>query len=582
MQPLAGGLDATYVEPIKSALSIWMPRALALLCGLVYLWRIRRGVRTSAPGLDRDAGLLLAGLVLLAWSNRFMQDDAFISFRYAANLVHGFGPVWNPGQERVEGYTNPLWMLLMTIPIALGRDPVLFAYLAGLLCFGCTLAQVHQLARRVLPWPPAGPLAMLLLGANFSFSAYATGGLETQLQAALLVTVANGIAALGAGRWSRLRLLGISVAAAAAVLTRPDSLLPVGVLAAWLVGTVPLHRDGAAPRRSPGDWLTLFLPAAAILGAFAAWKLSFYGELLPNTYYAKAAHLVSPFDGARYVIFFCTEYGVTVALFLLLAEARRFLVPKSLLFPLAAIVALWFVYVVRIGGDFMEFRAVIPIVPFLSVLMVAALSPLFELRRAYGLAVVAFLLVSSAIHGAAFQGRGPIEPIHGLHGHLTLGRWCASGQALGRVFGGRDPAVTIATTAAGAIPFYSGLPTVDMYGLSDREVARSGHAVGRRPGHQRVATLAYLKEKGVNLVVGHPKIVLRSEPDIPYTMENAVFTMAEREEVPLPESSRVIELPLDEQHALHLLYLMPSPAVDRVIEQLHLRTFPIDRTNHGM
>src|ERR1700682_3186644 len=49
-------------------------------------------------------------------------DDAMISMRYARNLAHGYGLVWNPGGERVEGYTNPLWVLFMAmvhfLPIA--------------------------------------------------------------------------------------------------------------------------------------------------------------------------------------------------------------------------------------------------------------------------------------------------------------------------------------------------------------------------------------------------------------------------------------------------------------------------------
>src|SRR4028118_1360069 len=42
-------------------------------------------------------------------------DDAMISMRYAWNLSHGSGLVWNPG-EYVEGYTNPLMTLLMSLP----------------------------------------------------------------------------------------------------------------------------------------------------------------------------------------------------------------------------------------------------------------------------------------------------------------------------------------------------------------------------------------------------------------------------------------------------------------------------------
>jgi len=62
--------------------------------------------------------LLLLGLAFMAWSNRFIQDDAFISFRYADNFVQGNGLVWNPG-EKVEGYTNFLWTILISIPLYL-------------------------------------------------------------------------------------------------------------------------------------------------------------------------------------------------------------------------------------------------------------------------------------------------------------------------------------------------------------------------------------------------------------------------------------------------------------------------------
>lgn len=55
--------------------------------------------------------LLLAALLILAWKNRFIQDYAFISFRYAYNLAHGQGLVWN-SDDSIEGYTNFLWLLM--------------------------------------------------------------------------------------------------------------------------------------------------------------------------------------------------------------------------------------------------------------------------------------------------------------------------------------------------------------------------------------------------------------------------------------------------------------------------------------
>ena len=78
---------------------------------------------------------LVAVLVFLALLNRFIQDDAFISFQYARNLVEGNGLTFNPG-ERVEGYTNFLWTLLISAGVAIGAEPILWSYVLGLCFFG--------------------------------------------------------------------------------------------------------------------------------------------------------------------------------------------------------------------------------------------------------------------------------------------------------------------------------------------------------------------------------------------------------------------------------------------------------------
>ena len=79
------------------------------------------------PAVRRQRLFLLAAAVAVAAgvaaaaARAWVCDDAFISFRYALNLVRGQGLVFNPG-ERVEGYSNPLWTILMAVGLALGRD----------------------------------------------------------------------------------------------------------------------------------------------------------------------------------------------------------------------------------------------------------------------------------------------------------------------------------------------------------------------------------------------------------------------------------------------------------------------------
>jgi len=133
--------------------------------------------------------LLLLCIVLLssmAWMNRFIQDDAFISFRYAANLIDGHGLVWNVGEVPVEGYSNFLWTVLIAGTMAIGCDPSASAMVLGVLFFAGTLSFTFRLCRQVGLSFGVSLLGVVLLGTNFSFSSYATGGLETQLQAFLL------------------------------------------------------------------------------------------------------------------------------------------------------------------------------------------------------------------------------------------------------------------------------------------------------------------------------------------------------------------------------------------------------------
>ena len=99
------------------------------------------------PGLEpgrqvgsrpRPSILVLAATALFAVQvlhyRTYLLDDAYISLRYAHNLAEGNGPVWNVG-ERVEGYTNLLWTLLLAALMSAGLDPARSAELPGLLCY---------------------------------------------------------------------------------------------------------------------------------------------------------------------------------------------------------------------------------------------------------------------------------------------------------------------------------------------------------------------------------------------------------------------------------------------------------------
>ena len=86
--------------------------------------------------------LVFATVVLrTAW----ISDDAYITFRTIDNVLHGFGARWNVA-ERVQAYTHPLWMVLLTAAEFITREPYFTALAASL---ALSIATVWLLATRV-------------------------------------------------------------------------------------------------------------------------------------------------------------------------------------------------------------------------------------------------------------------------------------------------------------------------------------------------------------------------------------------------------------------------------------------------
>jgi len=529
----------------------------------------------ARPNLTAAAAVI--ALTGLAWANRFIQDDAFISFRYAYNAVQGLGLVWNAG-ERVEGYTNFLWTVLMTVPHLLHVDPVLFSQLAGLSFFALTLLFTYKTAVPMLGSRGLALTSIIVLGTNFTFSSYATGGLETQMQACLaMVSLYIVLENLRTGSWSIRGLAVFSLVIAVSVLTRPDSVV-LSVICVPLAAVSSL-RGQAARQRKLAQFAGLFLPALVILSAWMLWKYWYYGSVIPNTFYAKVSMDSSFSVGMNYVSTFFTSYWLwPFALLVPFVLKRPF--PDSLagVLVLTAFVVIWCAYVVVIGGDFMEFRFMVPVLPPLAMLLVWLIVRALK-RPMLQACFIGFALVGSLHHALTFEYFRGIESISGLSGHVsgTPVNWVDVGKSLGRMFDYNED-VTIATRASGAISYYSKLRVMDMLGLSDPWIATQGYPIESQPGHKRLAPLDYLVRSGVNLVIGHPVIIDTSRLRLPYYDVLLLMPLAPilRYE-DLPETSSVAEIPIDAQYSLVALYLVRSPVVDRVAAQYNWRIVPVVR-----
>ncbi len=530
-----------------------------------------------AQVLGALAPTALAALALLhAAVRRFVQDDAFISFRYAENWLAGHGLVFNLG-EPVEGYTNFLWVLLIAAGLRLGCEVVAWSQALGLVCGAVTLAATWRLARTILPGRPAALLALALLGTNSSFASYVTGGLETQLQAALFtVLVAVLLAHRGEPEWSAGRLLLLSLLGATALMTRPDSALLVAAVCGWVLWQGPRRRRLVA-------WL--LLPGGLLVVPWLAWKLSFYGHLLPNTFYAKTPGWFPLLLGGVFVYSFFQVYNLWPVLLLGPLGVRHWRreehQPVALL---SGFLLLWLVYLVCVGGDFMEYRFLVPVLPMLFVVYVWQGCHLVQ-QPAVRVLLVLLTATGLVFHQAFFNTGRAIFP--GVDACPLLAEtvdraeasWSTIGQALGRQFP-TDSGVRIAVMAAGAVPYYSRLETVDMLGLNDAWVARHGLRLRRKAGHQRVAPVRYLVERQVHLVVGQPWPRRAGGPPCeayPIGEFDRLFGRVPGLRAELPLTARAVEIPLPAGHYLIAVYLTPSAAVDRAAAANGWRLVPITR-----
>ncbi len=450
---------------------------------------LSRGATAPSVALLAGAGLLaFAGQLRTAWP--FSADDAFITFRYAANWAAGEGPNFNPGGERSEGVTSFGFLLLSTLVTWLGADALLFAKLFGVACAIATAALLALLALdldraldgadalRPDPAEPRSGRAQLAAAfACFSWlgfyatSVHAASGMETLLAAALLTALVR-VAWLARTR-VELPGLAFGVLALALGLVRPElNVAAAAALSAALAGAQPLQRRALLRSALLGWWI----PGALYFAA----RASYYGQLFPIPFYAKisggaAAPGVANALALAKLIF--GSVGFLVAL-PLLAAPRRFAAPAA--------VALCVVLLALLPDPVMDFdfRYALPAFPILFALaglgfarvveLIAQALPSLQLgspqRLATALTAIAALSLAARAYDPALTSLRE-RHAYGLaleSTNLRLGKVLADY----RRSAGRTPLLALGDV--GAIPYTSGWRTIDTFSLNDPAIAIGG------------------------------------------------------------------------------------------------------------
>jgi arabinofuranosyltransferase len=447
--------------------------------------------------------LILVGIQFLHGMNEFW-DDTYIGMLYSKNIARGVGPAFVPLSSvevpptaRVEGYSNPLWVFLTAGMYLLPGSVFFWLKLTSflsvlLLAFAC-----RELFRKLVDDPKSYPqwvflTPMLLILFNASICHYLKSGMETVTFTALVVFATWHTAKLADSPRPGLAFVN-ALLWLAVILTRPEGILFAFSAGLYLV--LALWR----PRASlSAAWV---LPLLAGTTAFLAWRYSYYGEWLPNTFFAKVAirgeleeGWIAVFrQGIGYVRKFLFD-DVTLTTLAFAAGGvliwRRHLRPTRLLL-LFTMMASNLLFVVLVGGDFWSLSRFLQITGvLLAVLacipigMIAAGKPVagWAVRRQLGIGAgwaLPFLLVLGVnqtlvpiLKYQAFYGDLPLLSHERLRETLTL-RAVQPAFVLGKWLKENLPSdAVIGIDQAGQLAYYSERTAIDVLGLSDHHLAR--------------------------------------------------------------------------------------------------------------
>jgi hypothetical protein len=385
----------------------------------------------------------------------FTQDDAFISYRYVENFIQGNGLVFNSG-ERVEGYTNFLWIIILSIFSKLGLNMILVSKALGIISGCVCLVLLYRISRLSFPekdwqfslFPP------VLLTASSAFAYWSISGLETSLFT-MMVLLSVYLYLIRRGGWV--------VSCALSALVRPEGVLIFAIL--FLHELAFRKRGFKRTLKHSGEFVLLLLP-------FAVFKLSYYGNLLPNPFYAKTGlSFEYVTSGLEYFWQFLKHYGLWGLIYVLPILFYRSMDSNGRLLLLLS--CAYSLYVIAVGGDVLKaHRFFLPILPLLYLLLVISVRSLFfRLKREVKRGMIPAVLLLSVAFLFFLAPHKWIRDVRTAETALVEGMRFRA-EYLKASFPQR---FSVAISTIGSISYHLGtrIKVIDMLGLTDRNISRN-------------------------------------------------------------------------------------------------------------
>jgi len=424
--------------------------------------------------LQRKIYLLILLALIITMSHQALffywtNDDAFISYRYAENFISGRGLVFNLG-EKVEGFSNFLWIIILSFFNLIGLSPL---WISKIISFFITLFLIFLTYRTAEAFgldKLTSCLCALTLSFSGSLAYYSMSGLETVFYSFLLLLCVfmNEKYEKGPKKRPFFLLYGALLAAA---LTRPEGLLFLLISSGYHILKKIMARKGIGLKKII-QFQLLFFAIYVFLILLRYW---YYSDILPNTFYAKPS---GTFIEQGYNALFSNFTNALLSGSFLLIPVLFFFVKKNYLnkylYPLLFCIGQ--LIFMSYTGDWMALgRFFLPILPIVLILFFSLLSLLRNHLQGINLKLVwkfLYITVIAILAGLnLFQTQKTLKN-KDIYPYLVMNssQLTQVGKWLKQKF---PPETVIALRRQGAIPYFSKMKSIDILGLTEKEIART-------------------------------------------------------------------------------------------------------------
>ena len=460
--------------------------------------------------------ILLLGIYGIV-DHTWVTEDAYITFKHIDNLFAGNGFTFNRG-EHVEGFTHPAWATLIIFLRLVGISNHSASVILGIICsitgmiLGLRYLRKSELTLLIFP---------VLLVVNSGFRDFSTSGLEFSLTFLLLVIFFSYVLDREiSGSYAIPTLLSLLY------LTRPEFGLFLAYYSIYF-----FIRNFKKPEFRP-KLLRFGTPILIIAVGYHIFRFIYYSDILPNTFYAKSGGESNYSQGFKY-LYHTLRYSPLLVPLLLFSVFSGIYLRKEIsndsrnffLRDFFAMLPMVF-YIVRVGGDFMAFRLLLPSLTIFTILSHYYLNtywlPKIKTTRTILIVNTALLLFCfySVFYGKTPFNKGFLADERQVF-YRDLNQdlisrfkeirypWYIEGlkvRKLAECLNYPNFVITNSISKAKCstglgLGYYSvgagtNVSVIDELGLTDKFIAKQKRRPGTRPGHDREVDLDYLIERG--------------------------------------------------------------------------------------